>query len=182
MRGSRLTVTGSGADLHRLRNVYAADLMVTVMEAHEPQGLRIPQLAAAAGRLGLRWLHVPVDDGGTPPDDAAWIDAMRTIRASLADGETVIVHCKSGLGRTGMLVASVFACSGVDVVEAIEAVRAVRPGAIAGNLLGADLGLSAFPRRWVEEVELRDVVERVAQAVAQFRLEGGLDGDEYPDY
>lgn len=35
-------------------------------------------------------------------------------------------------------------------------------GSITGNLLGAALGASAIPRRWVEELELRDVIERLA--------------------
>ncbi|HWE41978.1 MAG TPA: ADP-ribosylglycohydrolase family protein [Gemmatimonadaceae bacterium] len=35
-------------------------------------------------------------------------------------------------------------------------------GAIAGNLLGAALGVSAIPPRWLEVLELRDVIERLA--------------------
>lgn len=35
-------------------------------------------------------------------------------------------------------------------------------GAIAGNLLGARLGVSAIPKRWLEEVELKAEIEAVA--------------------
>lgn len=35
-------------------------------------------------------------------------------------------------------------------------------GAIAGTLLGAALGVAAIPERWLANVELRDVIERVA--------------------
>lgn len=35
-------------------------------------------------------------------------------------------------------------------------------GAIAGNILGAWLGASAIPSEWLETIELRDVVERMA--------------------
>lgn len=35
-------------------------------------------------------------------------------------------------------------------------------GAIAGSLLGAAMGESAIPRRWIDRLELREVIERVA--------------------
>jgi ADP-ribosylglycohydrolase len=35
-------------------------------------------------------------------------------------------------------------------------------GAITGNLLGALLGTEGIPRDWLQQVELRAVIERVA--------------------
>jgi ADP-ribosylglycohydrolase len=35
-------------------------------------------------------------------------------------------------------------------------------GAIAGNILGAWLGASAIPAEWLETIEARDIVERMA--------------------
>jgi ADP-ribosylglycohydrolase len=35
-------------------------------------------------------------------------------------------------------------------------------GAIAGNILGVLLGVDAIPRRWLDELELRDEIEQVA--------------------
>jgi ADP-ribosylglycohydrolase/predicted protein tyrosine phosphatase len=54
-------------------------------------------------------------------------------------------------------------------------------GAITGNLLGAIWGIEALPRAWVERVELRDTIERLAGdlfAAASSELE--LDRDAYP--
>ena len=44
-------------------------------------------------------------------------------------------------------------------------------GAIAGNLLGALLGVAAIPPSWVDGLELRDVIARIA-----------VDLDEFPDW
>jgi ADP-ribosylglycohydrolase len=42
-------------------------------------------------------------------------------------------------------------------------------GSIAGNILGAALGQGAIPARWLEQLELRDVIEQVAaDLVTQF--------------
>jgi ADP-ribosylglycohydrolase len=47
-------------------------------------------------------------------------------------------------------------------------------GAIAGALLGLALGELAIPRRWVERLELRDVVEQVADDLHRHYGTGGL--------
>jgi ADP-ribosylglycohydrolase len=38
-------------------------------------------------------------------------------------------------------------------------------GAIAGHLLGIQYGLSAIPSRWYEQLELRAVIERIAEDI-----------------
>lgn len=38
-------------------------------------------------------------------------------------------------------------------------------GAITGNILGALLGREAIPRRWLERLELREVIERMAEGL-----------------
>jgi ADP-ribosylglycohydrolase/protein-tyrosine phosphatase len=117
-------------DLRRLRAVYRADVLVSVIEAEELHALGIDGLAAELGALGIRWLHVPVRDVDVPDDDRAWLRAVRVVRACLADGQTVVVHCKGGLGRTGTFAASVVATYGTAPAESIAMVRAARADTI----------------------------------------------------
>ena len=114
------------ADLQRLQAVYGADVLVSVIEAHELRTLRIGGLATAAGDRGMQWLHVPVVDAGTPTDEASWTAALRAVRARLERGETVVVHCKGGLGRTGTFAASVLVTYGIDPKTATARVREAR--------------------------------------------------------
>lgn len=63
-------------------------------------------------------------------------------------------------------------------------------GAITGNLLGAALGASAIPRRWLEPLELRDVIGEIADDLSGcvgWDLEHGGDAEQwalerYPAY
>lgn len=49
-------------------------------------------------------------------------------------------------------------------------------GAIAGNLLGAQLGVEAIPPEWLEQLELRDVIAELADDLNQFPSWGvGID-------
>ncbi|MBY6111964.1 MULTISPECIES: ADP-ribosylglycohydrolase family protein [unclassified Halomonas] len=64
-------------------------------------------------------------------------------------------------------------------------------GAIAGNLLGAMMGVSAIPESWLEPLELRDVITEMAEDLVdsnEWDLDdfGGVDNDwvwkKYPGY
>lgn len=60
-------------------------------------------------------------------------------------------------------------------------------GAIAGNLLGASLGVAAIPAGWLDRLELREVIETIAADLASFPEWTTADGailaqmrDRYP--
>ena len=55
-------------------------------------------------------------------------------------------------------------------------------GAITGNILGAYLGLSNIPTDLVENVELKDVLKRVADDLFTGWDEGIVSRDRYPGY
>lgn len=54
-------------------------------------------------------------------------------------------------------------------------------GSITGNLLGAALGVEALPARWLEQLELRDVTDRIASDLYAGAVLGAeLDFEAYP--
>ena len=78
---------------------------------------------------GLLVVHVPVSDMEAPTADQ--IDkCVSVIRKANAAGMGVAVHCHAGMGRTGSILAAYFVSKGVPPRDAIERVRALRPGSI----------------------------------------------------
>lgn len=78
------------------------------------------------------WFHAPIPDVSIP--GLAFIAAWRTIGPRISEqlrtGGSVVVHCRGGLGRAGMVAAMLLVLMGENPRRAIERVRAVRPGAI----------------------------------------------------
>ncbi len=111
---------------------WGAKAVVTLLEPDELRWLAIPGLGAGVERRGMEWLHMPIRDVSTPgPAFAAkWPEVSLRLHARLAAGESVVVHCRGGLGRAGMVAARLLTETGVDPEAAIARVRAVRPGAI----------------------------------------------------
>ncbi|MEM9580046.1 MAG: protein-tyrosine phosphatase family protein [Pseudomonadota bacterium] len=81
---------------------------------------------------GARWLHLPVEDFGTP--DATFMSAWDSVKsdalAALKGQGRVLVHCKGGCGRSGMVALRLMVEAGEPAVDALLRLRRIRPCAI----------------------------------------------------
>lgn len=109
--------------------------VVTLIEPHEFDLLQVDGLGDAISAQHMDWLHLPIPDVSTPGAafEAAWSKVGPGLRSRVRAGFDVLVHCKGGLGRAGMIAARLLIDLGMDPVQAITSVRAVRPGAIETN-------------------------------------------------
>jgi len=111
---------------------WGAGLVLTLLEPEELKLLKVPQLGPEIQRRGIAWRHLPIADYSVPGDafEREWSTQGEEIRALLRSGTDVLVHCKGGLGRAGMIAARLLVELGMDPEQAIHAVRHVRKGAI----------------------------------------------------
>lgn len=117
-----------GSDLDRISNHYGATTLVVLLEEYELKKYGIQDLIPRARDAGLEVIDFPIVDVSVPrkaqSDDYA--DLIESILAPLHAGETVVVHCRGGIGRTGVVAASVLVVTGHDADEAISKVRQAR--------------------------------------------------------
>lgn len=120
-----------GIDLDTIA-AWGAQLVLTLVEPAELMELKVPQLGHEINRRGIAWRHLPIADYSTPTRkfEEEWVTQGREIREMLRSGKDVLVHCKGGLGRAGMIAARLLVELGMDPEEAIRSVRHVRKGAI----------------------------------------------------
>ncbi|MGH2633791.1 MAG: protein-tyrosine phosphatase family protein [Tepidiformaceae bacterium] len=116
------------------------DTLVCMMVPGELPELQLvdePELAVAAG-LRFTWLAVP--DLSTPTHDGV-LDGFRGLRDEVLEGRTVAAHCRQGVGRSPLCIASVLVLLGVPPQEAWQRIAAAR---------GRDVPDTAAQGRWVE--------------------------------
>lgn len=121
------------ADLQRIA-AWKPHLVLTLMEADELAYVGAPPatLAANFSALGVDWRHLPIPNLA-PPDhrfETAWVDLWPRLDSALGQGERLFLHCYAGLGRTGTVASLILMRYGLDARQAMQAVRAVRPGSI----------------------------------------------------
>jgi hypothetical protein len=105
---------------------WGPSLALTLTPLDEAAALGLPDPA----RLAPSWRHFPIPDFGTPPPDADWHALRDAALAVLQDGGRVLIHCRGGLGRTGMVALGLMIAAGEEAAPALARLRAARPGAI----------------------------------------------------
>jgi protein-tyrosine phosphatase len=134
-------------DLACLRQEHRTDLLVSLMEDHEYADLRVPDLVPRARAHGLDVVRFPITDVNVPPPERHrdFDTLVDRLRAELDRGRRVVVHCRGGLGRTGLTAAALLTTYGDEPDQAIARVRAARRGAV--ETLEQEEFVAAFARR-----------------------------------
>lgn len=111
---------------------WGASAVVTLVEPAELLMLKVPHLGEAVNARGMVWHHLPIADYSVPDErfELLWQTQGRELRARLCHGDNILLHCKGGLGRAGMIAARLLVELGIAPEDAIHTVRRVRQGAI----------------------------------------------------
>jgi protein-tyrosine phosphatase len=73
--------------------------------------------------LGRRWLHLPLRNYGGARDAQAFKDGIDDLARRLEAGESVLLHCAAGIGRTGTAAVCVLKRLGLPTAQALVRVR-----------------------------------------------------------
>jgi protein-tyrosine phosphatase len=100
--------------------------VLSLLELQEAKEVGLEQEAEACGRAGLAFASYPIADRGVPNSVAAVEQWTEWVIVRLRRGENVGLHCRAGIGRSGMMAACVLVRLGVEPGEAFEAVSVAR--------------------------------------------------------
>jgi predicted protein tyrosine phosphatase len=102
------------------------DVIVSLLEADEAAQLDLVGEAKAADANGIRFISFPIPDRGVPASAPAAASLIADVAGVLAEGRNVALHCRQGIGRSGLIAAGVLAASGMSPTRAIEVVSSAR--------------------------------------------------------
>lgn len=111
---------------------WGGQVLITLMEKSEFSLLGVSEIGAASKKSGLIWIHLPIQDMAIPNKsfEIAWLKKKDWLFGQLQKGVSIVIHCRGGLGRTGMIAARILIEMGEDPAVAITKVRAARERAI----------------------------------------------------
>ncbi len=120
------------ADDLRVVRAWGAETVVTLLENQEFGTLDVSTLGREVQRHGMDWIHLPIRDVDVPDSafESAWELAGRVLHERIDAGQRILVHCRGGIGRTGMVAGRLLVERGCDSRVAVNRVRGARPGAI----------------------------------------------------
>ena len=101
-------------------------MVVSLLEPEEEAQLVLEGEAAAAAASGINFRAFPIPDRGVPTSRESVAEPADDIIDALDTGKNVAVHCRQGIGRSGMIVGGVLVAAGKDVAGALRTIKQSR--------------------------------------------------------
>ena len=107
---------------YRARGV---DTVVSMLAVDEAADLGLADEGAVCAEAEMAFLSSPIKDFGLP-DIMVFAALVEQITGLLRNEGHVAVHCRAGIGRSGMVTAAVLIAMGADVGTAVQKVTTAR--------------------------------------------------------
>jgi protein-tyrosine phosphatase len=102
------------------------DIIVSLLENDEAAQLDLAQESGAVESNGIRFFSFPIPDRGIPASIREAFSLLGDLASALDHGQNVAIHCRQGIGRSGLIAACLLVISGMGAEKAIEVVSAAR--------------------------------------------------------
>jgi protein-tyrosine phosphatase len=102
------------------------DVIVSLLEDEEAAQFNLLDEGRAAKDNGIRFISFPIPDRAAPSSTPDAVSLIAKMADALEQGKNVAVHCRQGVGRSGLIAAGVLMGSGVAAEQAFQAVSAAR--------------------------------------------------------
>lgn len=94
--------------------------VVSLLEDHEAYELGLSEEQALCEKHGLTFVSYPIPDRGLPPSAETFSRLTKAIYDDSAGGQSTVIHCRAGIGRSGLVAAGVLLHAAFDVDDAFR--------------------------------------------------------------
>lgn len=117
--------------------------VLSLLPDDEAKALGVADEPEVAARFGLVFFSFPIDDRSVPSTPSTIVPLLEQLLDRLRNGENIAVHCRAGIGRTGLVACCVLVWTGCSPVEARD---------IAANARGLPVPETAEQCAFIEAV------------------------------
>ena len=102
------------------------DTVLSLLTPEEEQSLDLTNEASVVKARGMNFMQLPIPDREVPGSETEVSAALEKLNAKLSSGRNVIVHCRQGVGRSGLVAVCLLVTNGLDVKTAVKSISAAR--------------------------------------------------------
>jgi protein-tyrosine phosphatase len=122
------------------------DTVISLLEDDEAKELGLVDERMVAKGQAIEYFSFPIPDRGVPPSKSGALSVIGRIATQLEEGKNVAMHCRQGIGRSGLVAAAVLMTAGIGPEEAMRIVSSAR---------GTPVPETPEQRRWIEQLSPR---------------------------
>jgi len=131
-------------DVARLK-ADGVDSLVSMLDSGEVAELELVDEERQCAEAGIEFVSAPVPDRGVPEHGQEFRAVAERLLAQVAASRTVAIHCRAGIGRSSLLVATILVLSGASPGDAWTKIAKAR---------GLPVPDTAEQRRWLDSMVL----------------------------
>jgi protein-tyrosine phosphatase len=117
------------------------DAVLSLLTPEEEHDLALTGEEQQARERGLKFLSLPIEDREVPEKESEVRSTVERVNSLLSRGENVVVHCRQGVGRTGLLAACLLVSQGLAPDAAVAKLSATR---------GVPVPETQEQRKWID--------------------------------
>lgn len=102
------------------------EVVASMLTSVESEELGLTHEADLSRARGLQFYNFPIPDLGIPDSSRVAQEFIGTLHRALVAGRKVAIHCRQGIGRSGLIASSLLVTSGMDPATAFRKVSAAR--------------------------------------------------------
>jgi protein-tyrosine phosphatase len=115
--------------------------VVSLLTAEEERDLDLANEADEVRARGMKFISLPIPDRGVPNSQSEVTAVLEKLDADLASGSGAVIHCRQGIGRSGLLAVCLLVSKGLDPQKAVE---------VVGFARGVDVPETEEQRGWID--------------------------------
>lgn len=102
------------------------DLVLSLLTLEEQESLDITNEPEQVRKSGMSFVSLPIPDRHVPASLTELAAALDQFDAALSSGKNILIHCRQGIGHTGLVAACLLLTKGWGSSYAVEHLSAVR--------------------------------------------------------
>jgi protein-tyrosine phosphatase len=118
------------------------NVIVSLLTPEEQEELDLVDEGELCRANGIEFVTFPVTDRSVPPSRKAFADLVSSLAGQLASGKNVVVHCRQGVGRAGLVAIGLLVSSGIELSAAVTKVSQAR---------GCSVPETPEQRQWISD-------------------------------
>lgn len=115
--------------------------VLSLLTPDEERDLDLSGEGGAIITQGMDFTSFPIPDRQVPRSEAKFAEVLESAARALSAGKNVLVHCRQGIGRSGLVAACLLVKKGMSPGAAIASVSAAR---------GVSIPETAEQRDWID--------------------------------
>jgi protein-tyrosine phosphatase len=117
------------------------DTVLSLLTPEEERDLGLENEGRELKARGMKFMSLPIPDLEVPRSECEVAAALEKLNADLSSGKNVVVHCRQGIGRTGLIGACLMVTKGLSPGAAVESLSAAR---------GLQVPETVDQRQWID--------------------------------